>query len=141
VVLSINDKAKVRRSTRSLVLGKASVMSYEDIKEARAKRAVKDATKGKGKRGRKRKSNVLDPEPEPESEPGSDPELEPELEPEVARAAKEDANGTAKRARKRKSVVPEAEQSEPEPERMPVSEMARRTIAPEGWSAPVARMY
>ncbi|PQE19766.1 transposase protein [Rutstroemia sp. NJR-2017a WRK4] len=37
----INNEAKVRRSTRSLVLGKAKVMSYEDREEARAKRAVK----------------------------------------------------------------------------------------------------
>lgn len=133
----MNNEAKVRRSTRSLVLGKAKVMSYEDIEEARAKRAVKDATKGKGKRGRKRKSAVLDPEPEPESES----EREPEPEPEVARAAKKLIKGAVKRARKCKSVTPEAEQPEPEPERMPVSEMARRMIAPEGWSAPVARMY
>jgi hypothetical protein len=36
----------------------AKVMSYEDLEEARAKSAAKDAAeaKGKGKRGRKRKS-------------------------------------------------------------------------------------
>jgi len=40
-----------------VVLGKAKVMSYEDIEEARAKRAAKaQAAAGKGKRGRKRKS-------------------------------------------------------------------------------------
>ena len=36
-------------------------MSYEDLEEARAKRAVKESTqaaKGKGKRGRKRKSGT-----------------------------------------------------------------------------------
>jgi hypothetical protein len=41
-----------------VVLGKANVMSYEDLEEARAKRAAKEeakAIKGKGKRGRKRK--------------------------------------------------------------------------------------
>ena len=38
------------------MLGKAKVMSYEDLEEARAKRAAKDrATAVKGKRGRKRK--------------------------------------------------------------------------------------
>ena len=54
----INNEAKVRRSTRSVVLGKAKVMSYEDL-EARAKLAAKEkatADKGKGRRGRKRKS-------------------------------------------------------------------------------------
>jgi hypothetical protein len=72
----INNEAKVRRSTRSVVLGNAKVMSYEDLEEARAKRAAKEkATAGKGKRGRKRKS----PAPEPE------PELELELEPVVLR--------------------------------------------------------
>ena len=38
----ISNEVKVRRSTRSIVLGKARVMSYEDIEEARAKRAAKD---------------------------------------------------------------------------------------------------
>ncbi|KAF2022505.1 hypothetical protein EK21DRAFT_83215, partial [Setomelanomma holmii] len=54
----INKEAKVRRSTRSLILGKAKVMSYEDLKVAREKRAAKDkvkAGKGKGKGSRKRK--------------------------------------------------------------------------------------
>jgi hypothetical protein len=40
-------------------------MSYEDLEEARAKRVVKEATraaKGKGKRGRKRKSDTLEAE-------------------------------------------------------------------------------
>ena len=38
-------------------------MSYEDLEEARAKRAAKDAAKAKskGKRGRKRKSPVPEP--------------------------------------------------------------------------------
>ena len=46
-----NNEAKVRRSTRSVVLGKAKVMSYEDLEEARAKCATKEkATAGKGKR-------------------------------------------------------------------------------------------
>jgi hypothetical protein len=61
----INNEAKVRRSTRSVVLGNAKVMSYEDLEEARAKRAAKEkATAGKGKRGRKRKSPAPEPEPE-----------------------------------------------------------------------------
>jgi hypothetical protein len=76
----MNYEVKVRRSTRSVVLGKAKVMSFEDIEEARVKRAAKEVIKGKGERGRKRKSAALDAD-EPE------PELEPELEPEVAPAA------------------------------------------------------
>jgi hypothetical protein len=64
----VNNEAKVRRSTKSLVLGKAKVMSYEDLEEARAKRAAKETAKAKGKekRSRKRKSpahelDILEP--------------------------------------------------------------------------------
>jgi hypothetical protein len=65
----MNNEAKVRRSTRSVVLGKAKEMSFEDIEVVRAARAAKEVIKGKGKRGRKRKSAALEadePEPEPE---------------------------------------------------------------------------
>jgi len=54
----INKEAKVRQSTRSLVLGKAKVMKWEDLEEARVHRAAKDkakASKGKGKDSQKRK--------------------------------------------------------------------------------------
>ncbi|KAF2803907.1 uncharacterized protein BDZ99DRAFT_398797, partial [Mytilinidion resinicola] len=62
----LNKEAKRRRSTKSLILGKAKVMSYKDLKEARANRAAKDTAKGKGKgkRGRLRKN----PAPEAEAE-------------------------------------------------------------------------
>jgi hypothetical protein len=53
----MNNEAKVRRSTKLVVLGKAKMMSYEDLEEARAKRATKEkATTRKGKRDAKRKS-------------------------------------------------------------------------------------
>ncbi|KAF2726438.1 hypothetical protein EJ04DRAFT_571277 [Polyplosphaeria fusca] len=66
----MNHEAKVRRSTRLEVLGKAKVMSFEDLEEARAKRAEKDkVTADKLKRGRKRKTPVPEAEPEPEREP------------------------------------------------------------------------
>ena len=54
LLLKINDEAKVRRTTKSLVLGKAKVMSFEDLVEARAKRAEKDARKIAKKQRRKR---------------------------------------------------------------------------------------
>jgi len=66
-LVSMNNEAKARRSTRSVVLGKAKVMSFEDIEVARAARAAKEVAKGKGKRGRKRKSAALEAE-------GQDPE-------------------------------------------------------------------
>jgi hypothetical protein len=122
----INNEAKVRRSTKSVVLGKgkAKVMSYKDIEEARATRAAKDATKARGKRGRKRKNAAL-----------ATDEPEAEAEPEVARTVKEVIiiTGKRKRGRKRKSAVQEADEPEPE------QEVAQN--APEPWRAPVARMY
>jgi hypothetical protein len=142
----MNNEAKVRRSTKSVVLGKAKVMSYEDIEEARTKRAAKEVIKGTGKRGRKRKSAALEAD-EPEAE----------AEPEVAHAVKEVITGKRKRSRKRKSAVQEADESEPEPdlgpepepEPVPVpkpvaepqQEVAQTIKAPEPWRAPVARMY
>ena len=43
-------------------------MSYEDIEEARAKRAAKEIITGEGKRGRKRKIAALEADtPEPDS--------------------------------------------------------------------------
>jgi hypothetical protein len=123
MLIRMNNEAKVRRSTRSVVLGKAKVMSFEDIEVARTARAAKEV-KGKGKRGWKRKSAALEAD-EPETEPE-------EAEPEVARAAKEAINGRGKRGRKRKSAAQEAEEPEPE--------VARMIDAPVPWRAPVARM-
>ena len=58
-LIKMNDESKVRRSTKSVVLGKAKVMSYEDLEEARTKRAAKEqAAADKGKGGRKRKSSA-----------------------------------------------------------------------------------
>jgi hypothetical protein len=68
LLLKVNDEAKVRRSTKSLVLGTAKVMGYEELQNARAKRAEVEAakadkaTKAKGKRGRKRTSASLEAE-------------------------------------------------------------------------------
>jgi hypothetical protein len=97
---TINNEAKVRRLTKSLVLGKAKVISYEDLEEARAKRAEKEAAreaKGKDKRGRKSKSAM------PEADEAEADEVE----------ADEATADKAKRGRKRKSAVLEAEAPEP----------------------------
>jgi hypothetical protein len=126
MLIRMNNEAKVRRSTKSIVLGQGEgkVMSFAEIEEARARRAVRDAIKGKGKRGRKRKSAALEAD-EPEAD-------EPEPEPEVARAAKEVIKGRGKRGRKRKSAAQEADEREPE--------VALTIDAPVPWRAPVARM-
>jgi hypothetical protein len=53
----MNNEAKVRRSTKSQVLGKAKVMSYQDLEEARAKRLEKEkAAHDKAICGRERKA-------------------------------------------------------------------------------------
>ncbi|GAB1729805.1 hypothetical protein NU195Hw_Modified_186t2 [Hortaea werneckii] len=56
-LLKINDESKARRSTRSIVLGTARVMSFEDLEEAKAKRAEQQENSkfGKGKQSRSRK--------------------------------------------------------------------------------------
>ena len=64
-LLTINNEAKVRPSTMSIVLGKAKVMSYEDLTEARAKRAEKEAAKidkneNKRKRGQEQGGEAPD---------------------------------------------------------------------------------
>jgi hypothetical protein len=111
---TINNEAKVRRSTKSLVLGKAKVISYEGLEEARAKRADKEAAKeakGKGKRGRKRKSAALEADaPEPN--------------------AKVLGMSEAPAAPARASVV-----------QMSGTPVAEDEIVPEPWRAPVARIY
>jgi hypothetical protein len=57
-----NNEAKLRRSTKSIVVGKAKVMSFGDIVAARSKRIARDAAKdssvAKEKPGRKRKDTL-----------------------------------------------------------------------------------
>ena len=50
----VNNEAKARRTTRSLILGKAKVMSYEDLENARARRAAATPAAG-GKSVRKKR--------------------------------------------------------------------------------------
>lgn len=113
-------------------------MSYKDLKEARAKCVVKEATraaKGKGKRGRKRKSGTLE--------------------------AEEDTAETARRGRKRKSAALDAPaptnkmariSNAPKPASALVMQASRSQIAdneiapepqraPEPLRAPVARIW
>ena len=58
-LLKMNDETKPRRSTKSLVLGKAKVMSCEDFKDWARSRG-----NGQGERGRKRKTIVQSDEDE-----------------------------------------------------------------------------
>jgi hypothetical protein len=116
--------AKVRRSTRSLVIGTAKVIEWEDLERARTERAAKDkaaAEKGKGKRGRKRKVSAR--------------EADGDVEDVVGEADAQEAGPLVptlkgkKKARKSRVQQPQPQpQLEPEPE-------------PESWRAPVALMY
>ncbi|KAH7317393.1 hypothetical protein BKA65DRAFT_411205, partial [Rhexocercosporidium sp. MPI-PUGE-AT-0058] len=135
-LIIINDEGKVRRKTKPLILRKAKVMSYKDLKEARVKRAEKDTAKkakGKGKRSRKRRS------------------------------ATPEANAAipvkTKRGRKQKSNLPEADASEqsikvarmseallPETARASVVQTTRTpatedNIMRKPWRAPEAHIY
>jgi len=49
-LITINDEAKVRRSTKLVVLGKAKVMSYENLIAKRAEREAKEQDKAKKKK-------------------------------------------------------------------------------------------
>jgi hypothetical protein len=49
-----NSEARVRRSTRSKVIGTARVMSYEDLEKARDERALRDARPMAKRRSRTR---------------------------------------------------------------------------------------
>jgi hypothetical protein len=59
--MQINNEAKTRRLTKAEILGKAKVIGFKELEEARAKRAEQLATKaakGTSKRGRKRKATI-----------------------------------------------------------------------------------
>jgi hypothetical protein len=127
-------------------------MSFKDIIAVQAAYTARDVVKGKGKRGRKHKSVLLDegkpesdpePNPELELEPESDPEpgLEKEPEPEMVRTAKKVRKSTGRRAPKRTSIV-EADLPEPTPEAEPVLDLElTRDIPLETWSVPVVQIY
>jgi len=111
MLTKMNNKAKVCRLTKSIVLEKAKVISFKDIEVARIARAAKEVIKGKGKCGRKRKRAALE---------ADELEIKPKkAKLEVARAAKEAINSRGKRGRKRKSAALEADNLELELELEP----------------------
>jgi len=57
----VNNKGKVRRANKSLVLGKAKIISYKDLEEVRVKCAINNIAIVKGKviYSRKRKSYTI----------------------------------------------------------------------------------
>jgi hypothetical protein len=114
-LLTVNNEAKVRRSTKSLVLGKAKVMGYEELVEAREKRAEKEAAwkvRGKGKRGQKRTSAA------------------PEADAEKPKTKATRVTKKLKSATTMNAVV-----------QIDGIVVAQVKAAPASWTAPVARMY
>lgn len=118
----ISNEAKARRATKSKILGKARVMSYEDLEQARVARAAKDAKKQASKKTRKSKK------------------AEKELTAETK--AEQTSTGKRKRGGNGKSNMEEGTAE-------PVTEMAHTCgIESEGnaiisvpWQAPVAKMW
>ncbi|KAI1665637.1 DDE superfamily endonuclease [Pyrenophora tritici-repentis] len=116
LLYKINSEAKVRRSTRSLVIGTAKVMKWEDLERVRVERLAKDKAaveKGKGKRGRKRKVSAQEAD-------GVEGEVE-------SGAAAQEA-GLLVPTPKDKKKAKRSRVQQPQPE-------------PEPWRAPVAQMY
>jgi len=146
---TMNNEAKSRRSTKSLVLGKAKVMSYEDIEEARAKRAAKEEAKAKGKEKPSRKRKSTGQEADTKEPEADTPGLEPVADTPQPKSQR-------KRGRKNKNAVPEvlpvaniSEASDKVVQMSETSDPVRAPviahIAPVLWTsevqvAPVARM-
>lgn len=63
-LLKVNSESKIRCATRSIILGKAKVMSYDDLVAARATRSEKQAAKERGKKkGRRgKKAGIVGPD-------------------------------------------------------------------------------
>lgn len=49
-MLKVNNESKIRRATKSIVLGKAKVISYDNLVIARAIRSEKEAVKERGRK-------------------------------------------------------------------------------------------
>lgn len=121
LLYDINNEAKVRRSTRSLVIGKAKVMKWEDLERVRAERVAKNkaaSEKVKGKRGRKRKV------PAPEADSSIEAEVE-------TQADAQEADSSVPTLREKKKAKRSRVQ-QPQPQLEPESG---------SWRVPVALMY
>jgi hypothetical protein len=129
----INNEAKVRRSTKSDVLGMAKVMSYEDLEKAKAERAVKETAKEAQKAKREAKKAKREAKKAEKEAKKAEKEAK-KAEKEAKKAAKEAEEATAgKSARGRKRKSPAAADA-PEPKakvaRMSVTQVAEDETAP-----------
>ena len=119
----INNEAKVRRSTKSDVLGTAKVMSYEELEKAKAERAAK----GTVKEAKKAKREAKKAEKEAKGK-------------KAEKEAEEATAGKSTRGQKRKSSAANAREPQAKVARMRETQAAEDETAPTPWRAPVARM-
>lgn len=56
LIFEQNNESRIRSSIKANVIGRAKVMSYDDIVEAQSRRDAKEAAAGENRRGPKRKS-------------------------------------------------------------------------------------
>lgn len=132
---TMNDEAKRRRSTKSFMVRKARVMSYEDLEAARRKRIAKEqaqATAGKRKRGRKRKS----PSPEAEEE-GKDWEEDESREDVIAAEGNRDRKRTRVAISREPSKAPVARMTvaQDSASELTISEMQTHAVSLISWMA------
>ena len=118
----INNEAKVRRATKSKVLGAARVMSYEDLEQARTARATKDAKKEASSKARRAKQAKEDSRTASSIEEGG----------------MKKRKGGGKHMSSMEEHVAEAETSMVE---MTQTEAREIELPSPSWQAPVAKMW
>ncbi|KAM3423207.1 hypothetical protein BST61_g657 [Cercospora zeina] len=138
----VNSEAKVRRSTKSEIIGTARVMSFEDLERARAARSVKDAdTAAKKARNAARKlaKGVVDTA---RAGPGDESHIltqdVPAPEPNIARNTQQECRSKGQAA----SVQDDGfmESGAAAIWRLDI-QMGKSETMPEPYKAPVARMW
>ncbi|KIV98309.1 uncharacterized protein PV09_09847, partial [Verruconis gallopava] len=147
----VNNEAKVRRSTKPVILSNAKVISHKDLEEARTKRAEKDAKKRAKKAERDAKKierDAKEAEKEAKKEAKKAEREAKKAEREAQKAAKEaEKAATGKSTRGRKRKLPATSAPEPEPEAKRSRKTKERELpwdltiwVDEGQVAPVAKM-
>lgn len=115
---TVNNEAKVRRSTKTSIIGKARVMSYEDLEKARTERSAKEAEK-EARKAEKQAMKVKD--------------------------SRVKSKTRAAETGLRKDVQCEHDVGAQDPEATSAQsrdgEMQECAIVPEPWRAPVAKMW
>ncbi|KAF2452236.1 hypothetical protein BDY21DRAFT_257958, partial [Lineolata rhizophorae] len=119
----MNDEGKARRAAKSAILGKAKVMTWDDLEKARAEHIVKEAakTEKKAKKTAKEAKKIA----------------------KTTLQAEDAATKERKRGRKRMAATAGADPSEPMAKvaRIIDGQVDKNEVITEPWRAPVARMW